>query len=333
MIETGNTLIVPIFNMARELDRFATSLSNSSALEFFDEVILINDGSTDDTSLVAKQLKSKHPKIRSIDLPRNTGRFLARLEGARAARYSQLIFSDARVEITPNLIIQLPDTIKKYPFCCCTIEIPIGESIFNLYWERLHQFLYPVSYQKSSNSVQLTVENFDQILKGTTFCSFPKLAYLDAAEKLAKNEVLNDDTHLFQSLVRSHSVWIRAEMKIRWVPRNKFAPFVERIWERGESFVEYHVFTKMTRFGLAMCTAIIIALGCLLIPELHSWLFLLAMITGVSTGLLIGHSWSERLRILPLHLCVGVTCIGAVANGLIRQSYKKLVSHRGKKTS
>lgn len=58
-----------------------------------DEVIVVSDGSTDQTAEKARRLKSK--KVKVIELPKNQGKGAAIAEGVKAAKNEILLFLDA----------------------------------------------------------------------------------------------------------------------------------------------------------------------------------------------------------------------------------------------
>ena len=76
------SIIVPVYNAAPYLNQCIDSLTNQTLKEI--EIILINDGSTDDSLVVCGALAAKDDRIRLIDKP-NGGVSEARNDGLRAA--------------------------------------------------------------------------------------------------------------------------------------------------------------------------------------------------------------------------------------------------------
>lgn len=79
--------IIPAFN---EAENIAAVLSVLQRVPEVDEVIVVNDGSCDDTSLVARAMG-----VRVIDLPENRGKGAAMKVGAELAAADVLLFLDA----------------------------------------------------------------------------------------------------------------------------------------------------------------------------------------------------------------------------------------------
>lgn len=85
------SIIVPVYNAAPYLNQCVSSLKNQTLKEI--EIILINDGSTDDSLAVCIELASKDDRIRLIDKP-NGGVSEARNDGLRAATGAYVGFVD-----------------------------------------------------------------------------------------------------------------------------------------------------------------------------------------------------------------------------------------------
>ena len=74
------SIVVPMYNQRRHLDDCLKSIVGQTYKNI--EVIVVNDGSTDDSPLMAKQWAGKDERIKVIDKP-NAGAILARLDGYR----------------------------------------------------------------------------------------------------------------------------------------------------------------------------------------------------------------------------------------------------------
>ena len=85
------SIIVPVYNAAPYLKQCVDSLTNQTLKEI--EIILINDGSTDDSLAVCVELASKDDRIRLID-KLNGGVSEARNDGLRAATGEHVGFVD-----------------------------------------------------------------------------------------------------------------------------------------------------------------------------------------------------------------------------------------------
>jgi undecaprenyl-phosphate 4-deoxy-4-formamido-L-arabinose transferase len=97
------SVVVPVFNSARTLpelvERIVRVLSGTAGSY---EIILVNDGSHDDSWHVIEQLCAAHPPARGIDLVRNHGQHNALLCGIRAARCTIVITLDDDLQHRPE---------------------------------------------------------------------------------------------------------------------------------------------------------------------------------------------------------------------------------------
>ncbi|MFK8297265.1 glycosyltransferase [Capnocytophaga cynodegmi] len=89
------SIIIPVYNTEKYLQDCITSLFDQNLLQEEFEIILINDGSTDDSLSICNKLAEKHENIRVFS-QKNQGQSSARNVGLKKARgrYIYLIDSD-----------------------------------------------------------------------------------------------------------------------------------------------------------------------------------------------------------------------------------------------
>jgi glycosyltransferase involved in cell wall biosynthesis len=90
------SLVVPAFNESKRLPQSLPALL--VALEKFDfrcEIVLVDDGSGDDTFDVAARHLADHPNVQLLQLPWNCGKGAAVRAGVNAANGAQIAFLDA----------------------------------------------------------------------------------------------------------------------------------------------------------------------------------------------------------------------------------------------
>jgi glycosyltransferase involved in cell wall biosynthesis len=90
------SFIIPAYN---ESERLATSLPKVFAYirerQIQAEVIVVNDGSTDDTAEIARSFASQYPEIRLLENPGNRGKGYSVRNGMLHANGDILLFTDA----------------------------------------------------------------------------------------------------------------------------------------------------------------------------------------------------------------------------------------------
>lgn len=105
------SVIIPVYNSERslrELIRRLQPVLQKLALHF--ELILINDGSRDQSWKVIDELTRQHRWIRGINLMRNFGQHNALLCGIRAAQYEITVTMDDDLQHPPE---EIPKLIEK----------------------------------------------------------------------------------------------------------------------------------------------------------------------------------------------------------------------------
>lgn len=82
------TVIVPAYNEEKFIGKVLEPLSS---LDFIDEVLCVNDGSTDDTERIARTFS----KVKIVNLPTNSGKSSAVVAGILAAKGDIVVLIDA----------------------------------------------------------------------------------------------------------------------------------------------------------------------------------------------------------------------------------------------
>ena len=86
------SIIIPVYNASKYIRETVLSVMNQDYQDL--EIILVNDGSTDDTRSICEQLKSEDERIIVIH-QKNAGVSAARNHGKEAAKGEYLLFIDA----------------------------------------------------------------------------------------------------------------------------------------------------------------------------------------------------------------------------------------------
>ncbi len=89
------SVLIPVLDGAHILP---TTIPAIRALEGVDEILWIDDGSTDETPRLLARAANEDPRVRIVTLPVNQGRSAARNAGVDASSGEVLVFLDADVE-------------------------------------------------------------------------------------------------------------------------------------------------------------------------------------------------------------------------------------------
>ncbi|NLW72197.1 MAG: glycosyltransferase [Chloroflexi bacterium] len=112
-IKTGLSVIVPVYNSQESLPLLVEEVSQIliNHHEQF-EIILVNDGSRDNSWKIIEDLSSIHPEVRGVNLIRNFGQHNALLCEIRLATYSIIVTMDDDLQHPPSEIYKLVDEIR-----------------------------------------------------------------------------------------------------------------------------------------------------------------------------------------------------------------------------
>ncbi|MBL8857016.1 MAG: glycosyltransferase family 2 protein [Planctomycetes bacterium] len=102
------SIVIPVYNSQASLQTLVGRLEpvlRARGGEF--ELILINDGSRDDSWRIVRDLANKHDWITGIDMLRNYGQHNAILAGIRAARHEWIVTMDDDLQHPPEEIAKL----------------------------------------------------------------------------------------------------------------------------------------------------------------------------------------------------------------------------------
>lgn len=106
------SVIVPVYNSGQELVVHIESLLDQSLKNI--EIIIVNDGSSDDTREVIEKLANKHTSIVTVHLDTNKGVHEARLAGLKKSSASWIGFMDADDFVRPNMYSKMLATGEKH---------------------------------------------------------------------------------------------------------------------------------------------------------------------------------------------------------------------------
>lgn len=114
------SLIVPCYNEQEALHPFMEELTRvtSSLGDVQTEVILVNDGSSDNTLPVIRELAGQYDFVRYISFSRNFGKESAMLAGFAAAKGDYVAVMDADLQDPPALLPDMLRAVREEGFDC-----------------------------------------------------------------------------------------------------------------------------------------------------------------------------------------------------------------------
>lgn len=104
------SIIIPLYNKAEYINKTVLSILNQTYTDF--EIIIVDDGSTDNSLEIANSIKDKRIKVFSKI---NEGVSATRNYGIEKANYQYIAFIDADDWWHPNFLTKIKELIETYP--------------------------------------------------------------------------------------------------------------------------------------------------------------------------------------------------------------------------
>lgn len=95
------SIIIPVFNEAASLAQIVDYVY-SVKIDIQKEVVISDDGSSDDTARIVRQLQQKYPDLVAFHAPTNLGKGAAVRAGIAVSTGELIIIQDADLELDPN---------------------------------------------------------------------------------------------------------------------------------------------------------------------------------------------------------------------------------------
>jgi len=111
------TVVIPVYNEARNLRPLLARLvpvMEKLSREY--EIILVDDGSRDESLEILKELTAQTPRMRVVELTRNYGQHAAIMAGFSLAGGEMIVTLDADLQNPPEEIPRLVSTMEEGPY-------------------------------------------------------------------------------------------------------------------------------------------------------------------------------------------------------------------------
>lgn len=121
------SVICPMYNEAAGIEaNLGRLLSGLRALEQSWELILVNDGSTDQSATLVAGLAEKEPRLRLAGYPRNRGRGYALRLGFKLARGRFIVTTESDLSWGPDIVARLLEALAEQG-CDMVVASPHGK--------------------------------------------------------------------------------------------------------------------------------------------------------------------------------------------------------------
>jgi len=317
---TPFSVIVPVHNGAETLDACLTALMGQDYPRGRFEVIVVDDGSTDETAQIAIKFG-----VRLISLGSNQGRIVARNTGAQAARFETLIFNDARVTPERELLAKV-GKLEYEPLIPDIRDFDDSRwgfaRFFYLLRCRLYAPYYPLS--KDRGDFWITTDNFDRAPKGTGCFVCSRERWITNQPEKSDRET-SDDTRILRKIVATKPILRTVAASARYQQRTDFMAVIPHTFRRGPLFADYYL-RPGGRYFVPYAGLWGFILLSLLLAGLNPWYGVLS--AGLTLTALVGvvvylsRCWSD--------IFIAAVCLPAVAAafglGILKWQIRQLFS-------
>lgn len=107
--KSGVSVIVPCYN---EEGNIAECVGRVPKMGSFTEIIVVNDGSKDNTLKVAESLANRYPNLTIITYEKNGGKGMAVWRGLRAAKGEIVMILDADMTVPPEELVEFYEALE-----------------------------------------------------------------------------------------------------------------------------------------------------------------------------------------------------------------------------
>jgi glycosyltransferase involved in cell wall biosynthesis len=116
------SVIIPCFNAASTITAQLEALATQQWSEPW-EIIISDNGSTDDSMEIVKRYKKRIPNLRIVDASARRGQPYALNVGAQASVSESMAFCDADDEVATGWVAAIGGALSKYDFVACRMDI------------------------------------------------------------------------------------------------------------------------------------------------------------------------------------------------------------------
>ena len=140
------TVFFPFYNEQANVERVAQrAMEVLEGLDCDYEVIMVDDGSTDETGLIADRIAAEHERVRVIHHPRNLGYGSALQSGFRAAGKELVFYTDGDAQFDIAEMPALLPLMEDYDIVSCyriDRKDSIVRAVGGRLWTRINGWLF-----------------------------------------------------------------------------------------------------------------------------------------------------------------------------------------------
>ena len=193
------SIIIPIYNTDKYLRQCLDSVINQTFKDI--EIIIVNDGSTDNSVNIIKEYQQKDSRIVFVDFSKHKGVSDAKNEGIKIAKGKYITFVDSDDWISKDYINILYDNITKYD-----CDIVVTNMFFftkNKYIKiKMPPFCYNDDFSKEKNKKKLLTLNLIWCMVAKIY----KKDFIINNNVLCSGEIMDDNYFVYNAIICADNI-------------------------------------------------------------------------------------------------------------------------------
>ena len=312
----GVSIVMPSYNAASWLEvtlgKIEAALAEAGFNKYSAEIVIVDDGSIDDTKKVVSELKKKQKIPVNYIYQKNAGRYIARKTGVDQARYDYVWFVDTRVHVSKNSLKYAKSEIiksKENAVWNAHVHVVKKGNIIARFMDAI-TFIGWRRYFRKPRRTSYGLDEFDYYPKGTTSFLVPKNLIVEAMNEFEQEDHdmqrSSDDTHLIRIIARDHQINLSPKFSCKYHARNTFKAFSKHSFHRGQVFID-GFFRPGTRFYVPIILFLLISASAVVSvfvsPSLilaYAALFIILWFIELVAALLLGVARKDALSLFLL---------------------------------
>jgi len=240
------SVVIPLFNgeqwIFETLNKLLVSLSMSSWEVC--EIVVVDDGSTDKSSLEILRFNEVHKSEVKIVTQRNSGRLIARINGLQACSGEFVLFLDTRVHLDSESMHHAYSITENENALTCHISYSKQSPLIGFFWSAAEKIFWS-EYWNDPKDSRITSDNFDNFPKGTTSLILQRDLAIEAFANFKSSasnlQNASDDTQPLCLIAEKYGIFLSPKYSATYIPRMNLIGSLRHAFHRGVVFYDGHV--------------------------------------------------------------------------------------------